>query len=143
MNRFVIDASIAVAWCFEDQKAPEAERVLDRMAAGGEALAPAIWPFEVANALRSAERSKRLTPVQTARFLERLLGFGILLEAPQMASVFDQVLSRARAHRLTVYDAAYLELAVRTGLPLATLDGALRKAARKLGVTLVEGHAVQ
>lgn len=137
MTRFVLDASVVLAWCFEDEKNPAAERVLDRMAAGAEALAPAIWPFEVANALRSAERQKRLAPAETTRLLDRLLGLAITLEPSGTPAVFDRVLSRAREYNLTVYDAAYLELAVRTGLPLATLDRDLTKAARAMGVTLV------
>ena len=96
----------------------------------------AFWPFEVANAFLSAERRKRVTMAEVTTFLDFVSGFSIFLDTPQMTSAFDQVLALARQQNLTEYDAAYLELALRKNLPLATLDGDLRKAAQAVGVEL-------
>ncbi len=85
-------------------------------------LAPAIWPFEVANALLVAERRKRITQAQVTALLQRITGFPISVEPIEVGRAFEQILSVARQQSLTEYDAAYLELALPTGLPLATLD---------------------
>ena len=97
---------------------------------------PAIWPSEVVNALLTAERRRRLAVAQTTQFLKRLDGFAISAEAAPPSQSFERVLPLSRQHRLTVYEAAYLELALRHGIPLATLDAALKKAAAAAGVTL-------
>jgi predicted nucleic acid-binding protein len=139
LRRLVLDAAVVVAWCFEDEKTPYTERLLDLLAAGGEALVPAVWPAEVTNALLSAERSRRIALAQVRLFLDRLAGFAITIDPVQTARAFDSVLSVARERNLTTYDAAYLELALRERLPLATLDRALRKAAKAAGVAILEG----
>ena len=139
MRRLVLDASVVTAWCFEDEKTPYTERLLDLLAADGEALVPAVWPAEVTNALLSAMRSRRMALAQVRAFLNRLAGFAITIDPVQTQRVFDSVLSVARECNLTTYDAAYLELALRDGLPLATLDRALRKAAKAAGVAIAEG----
>ena len=99
-------------------------------------LAPAIWPFEVANVLVMAERRKRITLAKTANFLQLLAGFAISFDAASAAQTFDKVLSLAREKGLSTYDAAYLELAIREALPLATLDTDLKKAAKAVGVRI-------
>ena len=137
INRIVLDASIAIAWCFEDEKTTLTEAVLDLLAGGAEAVVPAIWPLEVANALLSAERRKRITVAQTAAFLGRLSGFPILVVPASPESVFDQILTRARTERLTTYDASYLDLTLREAVPLATLDDDLKRAAIGLGLTVI------
>ena len=133
-NRFVIDASIAVAWCFDDEKTQFTERTLDQIADGAEVVVPALWPFEVANALLIAERRKRLTTAQSTAFLNELESLNISIDAASLLRTFNQVLVEARQYNLTAYDAAYLELALRRGLPLATLDDNLKKAAKAVGV---------
>jgi predicted nucleic acid-binding protein len=138
IKRFVLDASVAVAWCFEDESTPFTEGVLDLLSAGTEVLTPAIWPFEVANALLVAERRKRLTVAQVTALLRRMAGLPISVESIEAGRVFEQILSVARQQNLTEYDAAYLELALRTGLPLATLDGKIKQAARLVDVGLVK-----
>lgn len=138
IKRLVLDASVAVAWCFEDESTPFAEHVLDLVSAGAETLAPAIWPLEVANALLTAERRKRITTAQVTALLQRISKLPIAVEPIPLARAFEQVLSTARQHELTEYDAAYVELALREGLPLATLDAKLRRAARSAGIVLVE-----
>jgi predicted nucleic acid-binding protein len=135
LSRFVLDASVTAAWCFADETTAYTEAVLEMLAAG-DALAPAIWPFEVANVLAMAERRKRITLAKTTNFLQLLAGFSVSLDAASAAQTFDKVLSLAREQGLSTYDAAYLELAIREGLPLATLDTDLKKAARAVGVRL-------
>ena len=134
--RIVLDASIAVAWCFEDEKTADSEWALDAIASGAGPLVPALWPYEVANALLAAERRKRVTGAQAAHFLSRLGNLGISIDDSHPSRTFEQVTSHAREWDLTVYDAAYLELAMREGLPLATLDAGLKSAAHRAGVRI-------
>jgi|KBSMisStaDraftv2_1062788.scaffolds.fasta_scaffold04462_7 predicted nucleic acid-binding protein len=138
-KRLVLDASVSAAWCFPDETTPLAEGLLDRLATGLEAVVPSIWPFEIANALLQAERLKRITQAQAAAELHQLMLLPITVEPVQTSRAFGMVLSLAREQNLTEYDAAYLELAIRESLPLATVDDGLRNAARDLGVALVTG----
>jgi predicted nucleic acid-binding protein len=127
---FVLDASIVVAWAFSDEHYPVAGAALDRLATDDGAT-PSLWWFEVRNALLAGERRQRLDAAGTATFLQRLARLPIALDhTPDQGLLFDL----ARRHRLTVYDAAYLELAVRRGLMLATLDEDLRTAATTDGI---------
>jgi predicted nucleic acid-binding protein len=122
---FVLDASVVIAWAFKEQHAT-AERALERIQAE-EAIVPALWWYELRNVLVVGERQGRLTERQTARFLRNISRLAITIDSlPNEA----EVLTLARRHRLTVYDAAYLELARREALPLATLDQELAAAAR-------------
>ena len=133
---FVLDASIALAWCFADQTTPISESALDRLG-HEEALVPGLWALEVANALVSAERRGRLKPAQTTRFLELLGQLPITVEEIGRDAILTTVLDLARASGLTAYDASYLALAAASGVPLASRDEALRRAALGLGVALV------
>lgn len=137
INRLVLDASVALAWCFPDESSPASEKLLDFMADGAKAIVPAIWPFEVANALLTAERRNRLSMAQVTAALRSLTLLPIAIDAVQVESVFGDVLAVARQGRLTECDAAYLELALRETLPLATLDVQLRRAARNAGISVV------
>jgi predicted nucleic acid-binding protein len=141
MERFVLDNSVVMSWCFRDADDGYADAVLERLA-GGEALVPAVWPLEVANVLVAAERRGRLGEADSARFLRLLndLPISVLQEPP--ARVTGEILALAREVSLSAYDASYLDLAMREGVPLATRDEALGKAARRLKVPLVEGDAV-
>lgn len=139
-DRLVIDASVAVSWCFEDEQSPLTEGVLNQMAEGAQAFVPAVWPFETANALLQAERRKRLTAAQAALFFAQLASFNFMVDSAPLSHVFGQVFPEARRQNLTAYDAAYLELAFRRGLPLATLDDHLKKAAKDLGVLVVRAR---
>ncbi len=136
-KRLVLDASVAVAWCFPDEATPYTEGVLDLLASGTEALTTAVWPFEVANALLVGERRKRISVAQVTTVLHRISGLPILVDTIRIEIAFSQILLVARQEQLTEYDAAYLELALREGLPLATLDNGLKRAARTSGVSLV------
>jgi predicted nucleic acid-binding protein len=137
INRFVLGASVALAWCFPEESSPGAEKLLDSLAGGSTAIIPSLWPFEVANALLTAERRKRVSMAQVTAILKKLALLPIAVDAVQVESVFGDVLAVARQGQLTEYDAAYLELALRESLPLATLDDQLRRAARNAGVRLV------
>jgi predicted nucleic acid-binding protein len=133
----VLDASVSLAWCFEDESASLSERLLDALETGTEMLTPSIWPLEVANALLMAERRKRITNAQATAFLQRISKLPILVLPTPPERAFDHILPVARQHQITEYDAAYVELALREALPLATLDAKLRRAARSAGIALV------
>lgn len=140
-DRLVIDASVTVAWCFEDEKTPYTEEVLDKMDGGVEAVVPSLWSFEIVNALLQAERRKRLTAAQATVFLEQLEGFNIVVDSAPRPRIFGWIFLEARQQNLTAYDAAYLELALRRGLPLATLDANLKRAAKDLGVPIAHSDS--
>ena len=134
---FVLDASIAACWAFDDEDHPAAALALERIRAD-EAIAPSLWWFEVRNTLIVNERRGRLSEADTAIFLRALSRFGVTIDRePQEAAI----LTFARQQRLTIYDASYLELAQREAIPLATLDSDLRKAAGALGVALIDAKA--
>ena len=133
---FVLDASIALAWCFDDESSPAADVVLDRLEREG-AVAPAHWPLEVANALRTAEARGRLGPSDVVRLRALLTALPVELAPVEVATALHGVLETARMQRLTAYDAAYLDLAAVRGLPLATMDEGLRAACERVGIELV------
>jgi len=134
---FVVDASAALAWCFEDEGSEHADGWLAQLATSG-AIAPAIWPLEVANGLRSAERRGRLATGELAQAAALLLSLPVRVEAVSTADALGDVADLARRLDLSVYDAAYVALARQRGLPLATLDGRLREAGTRAGVELLE-----
>ncbi len=133
---FVVDASVALAWCFADEASELADRVLDRLE-HDEALAPAIWPLEVANGLRTAERRGRLNLAEVAQVRELLTALPVEVEGVRLDTALGEVAELARRLDLTAYDASYLALAARRGLPLATADDRLRRACEQAGVELV------
>lgn len=136
MTAFVLDVSVTMAWCFEDEASEETWRLLDRLA-DDTALVPGIWAAEVANVLLVAERRKRLIRAQTRVFTTRLLSLPILVEETAPSRMLADVLTLGRDTSLAAYDAMYLDLAIRHDLPLATLDRSLRGAARKSRVALL------
>ena len=135
--RFVLDASVAVAWCFEDENSAAADAVLNQMAKA-EAVVPAIWRVEVASALLAGERRTRGKPAETALALDLLGSLNIRVDEDALPE-WEQLIGLARSEKLSVYDAVYLSLAIRKGLALATLDAGLKRAARSVGVKLVAG----
>jgi predicted nucleic acid-binding protein len=137
-KRFVLDASVTLAWCFADEGTAYTEAVLDLLANGAEAVVPAIWPFEVANAALMGEKRKRITFAQVTAVLQRFGDLPITVDPIRVDRAFGSVLALTRKEQLTEYDAAYIELALREGLPLATLDDRLRAAARSAGIALVK-----
>ena len=137
MKPFVLDCSVTMAWCFEDEAAGYADRVLKKLAKR-EAVVPAIWPLEVANVLLVGERRKRLTKADSSRFLKLLQGLPITIDVQATSRAFGDIISVARSLTISAYDAAYVELAMREGLQLATRDDSLHKAASKNGIKRVK-----
>jgi predicted nucleic acid-binding protein len=137
MPSFVIDASATLPWRFEDEATPWTEALLDRIESGEEVLVPAHWPLEVVNTLLMGRRRGRITSQQLNEFIGDLAALPIRLEPPPNPVQWPAIVTLAEQYRLSAYDAAYLELAQRVGLPLATLDGDLRKAAQAEGAALV------
>lgn len=136
MTDFVVDASVAMAWCFEDGSTPFTEAVLQRLSTDRAQVA-SIWPYEVANVLLGAERRARITQSQAMRFLELLRALPITVDEEGTSRAWSEALALGRAHRLTAYDAAYLELAARNDLPLASQDEQLLQACRDVGVAVI------
>lgn len=130
---FVVDNSVVMAWCFDEEGDNYAEAVLESLETG-EALVPAIWPLEVGNVLLVAEKKKRLSPASVVRFLALLGGLPITVEQEAPERMLKEIVSLAREHGLSTYAASYLDLAMRLDLPLSTQDAALGKAARKCKV---------
>jgi predicted nucleic acid-binding protein len=131
---FVIDASVATCWLMPDERHPIAERAFARIAHDpGEA--PSLWWFELRNVLIVSERRGRLDPAKSTEALRRLAALPVVIDADVDEDLLMQL---ARRRGLTVYDAAYLELALRKQIPLATLDVALAKAARAEGAQLID-----
>lgn len=138
MSRFVIDASVVLTWCFPDENTPLAQHVAGLFQRGDTAIAPPFWPHEVLNALLIGEKRKRISKALVRSFLDELVMLPIVLEQFPAAAVFDRIQRLGRDHGLTAYDAAYLDLAVDSGLALATLDDDLARACRKARARLVE-----
>jgi predicted nucleic acid-binding protein len=133
---FVLDASFALTWCFDDETTGRADQVL-RDLRSDYSLVPAIWPLEIANGLVVAERRGRIDAAIRDEFLGLLMTIDIRVETVDVVHTFAVVLDLARREGLTSYDAAYLDLALRERLPLATRDAALAEAARRVGVSLI------
>jgi predicted nucleic acid-binding protein len=135
LSHFVLDASVALSWCFEDEANTYADRILDLLAHGAEAQAPAIWPLEIYNSLLTAERRKRITAAESANWLNKITALKISIGALLNFREAGDILSIAREYGLSMYDASYVELARRAALPLATIDRKLDAAARKSGIS--------
>lgn len=136
MAVFVPDASATLAWFFEDETSDWTEALLARLKSGDSAVVPKHWPVEVANAFLMAVRRGRISKDKTARLFGDLLALPIRIDSASSETTFGRVFAHAQQYGLTVYDAAYLELAIREGVTLATLDNDLRNAARAAGVPL-------
>jgi predicted nucleic acid-binding protein len=132
----VLDVSLSCAWCFADEASPAAWAVLERLQAAV-AHVPALWVWETGNVLVQAERRGRISPAAIRTFLGLLESLPISIDQPTTTSAWHDTLALARNHRLTSYDAAYLELAMRRSLPLASRDLALQAAAQSEGVLLL------
>ena len=130
---FVVDASVTLAWCFEDEATPQTEAILDRLI-DDTAIVPALWELEVSNVLLMGERRGRLTEAQSARFVALLGQLPIHVDSATVE--MGAVLAAGRRHELTAYDAAYLVLAEREGVALAATAARLRSAAKGAGVAI-------
>jgi predicted nucleic acid-binding protein len=129
----VIDASITLPWYFDDEASAATEAVLDRVVAEG-AIVPAHWKLEIADGFRTGLRRGRIEPAYRDASLGDLDALPIEIDSETALQAWSATLRLADLHGLTPYDAAYLELALRRGLPLATLDGALQKACQQAGI---------
>ena len=132
---FVVDCSVTMAWCFEDERTPETDALLARVVETG-AFAPAIWPLEVCNVLLGAARRKRIPAEAISQVAQRIAALPIAIDTEGVELSWSRTLQLAERYGLSSYDASYLELAQRKALPLATLDTALRNATGTAGMTL-------
>jgi predicted nucleic acid-binding protein len=132
---FVLDNSVVMAWFFEDEVSEYADAVLQSLE-DAEAVVPAIWPLEVGNVLLVAERRRRIKKADAVRFLDLLGGLPITVQQESPERMLGDIVALARECHLSTYDASYLDLAMRTGIPFATQDAALLKASRKCGVSI-------
>jgi len=133
-----LDNSVSAAWCFSGEANTYTEAVFRAVASDGGAIAPALWPVELANAMVVAERRKRITAAQREAFLKNLAGLDIEIQPLVADDVFQQGIGLATNHSLSVYDATYLAIAVQRQLPLATQDQDLMRAAKEVGVSLFQ-----
>ena len=138
-DRLVIDSSIALAWCFTDEQGDYPQSVLDSLDSQS-AIVPYLWHLEIANVLLVGERRGRCTQADTVHWLAFLAALPIAIDDETAARAWQETLHLARAHNLSVYDATYLELAIRRGLSLATLDNKLKAAAIAVGVIIYGTH---
>ena len=139
MRDFVLDCSIAISWIFPDEHSDYAEKILFLLEKQ-QAIVPSIWFLEIANVLLGGERRGRITQAQTTRALSLLTGLDIVVDTETENQSFGATLTLGREQGLASYDAAYLELAIRLGLPLATADKQLALSARRCGVSLVNSE---
>jgi len=134
---FVLDASLAMAFVLKDEATPETDEILDSLGQGAKAFTPALWRWEVGNVFLMAERRKRITLAETHRHLTSLRALPVELDDNAWGEAWNVAPILARKHALTLYDATYLELAMRRGLPLGSLDTHLRAAAKAEGVKIL------
>lgn len=134
-NIFVVDNSVVMSWCFQDETNLYADAVLDRLSEN-RAIVPSIWPLEVVNMLLVAERCKRLKQADSVRFITLLSQLPIVVEHEWPEKMMKDLLALGRANNLSSYDASYLDLAMRKDCALATLDKKLMKAARDIDVKI-------
>ena len=138
MRRFVLDASFALTWVIESERTPETLRCFEALTKEeAQAVVPALWPDEIANVFLTIERAKKLTSTQIAAWAEVFSRLPIEIDRPSLEQSLGEVRLLAQTHGLSAYDARYLHLAMREGLPFATRDKQLLKAATKAGVRLV------
>jgi predicted nucleic acid-binding protein len=136
VTAFVLDSSLALCWCFEDEATEGTGQLLEHLRTESAAV-PNLWHVEIANVLGLAERRRRITAAETAQFIALLEALEIDVDEETWSQAFGRILALARQERLTAYDAAYLELAMRLGVPLASKDRELCDAAERVGVKAV------
>ncbi len=137
MADFIIDNSVVMAWCFADEESTYADKVLAGLESA-QAIAPAIWPLEIGNVLVVAERRKRLNESDSIRFLALINDLPIKVIQEPPGRMTKEILVLARKRQMSTYDASYLDLAMRKGLPIATQDSGLIKAANECKIALFE-----
>ena len=133
MADLVIDVSISATWCFKDEATDYTENLLDAVSGSSEATAPTLWAYKIRNSVLSGVRRKRITQADADAFLQSIADLRIILVDPVS---YDDIFALAGRHKLTVYDASYLDLAIRLQLPLASFDAELIRAAAQVGVAM-------
>ncbi len=137
ISAFVLDASIAFAWIYPGQATPASETLLELVESGTVAVVPSLWFLEVSNGLLAAQRRKLITPAERRQGLDGLSALALAVDEHDSRSVFGRTTTLAEQHGLSVYDATYLEVALRRSLPLGSRDRVLLAVARQCGVTVV------
>lgn len=137
MSEFILDCSATLPWVFASEATAATDALLDDLAGGGRAWVPGLWHLEVANVLLGAQRRGQIDKAGVEKFLATLRALDIEVDDETVSVAWTRTLALGEAHALTAYDAAYLELALRKGLPLASLDARLRKACAKVGGELM------
>ena len=139
MNKsFVIDTSVVMTWCFKDEASQYADSILDSLEQYT-ALAPSIWPLEVGNVLLVAERKDRLSEAASIRFVALLSELPISVDQEPPERMIKEIFALAREHKLSTYDASYLDLAMKKGIPIATLDNRLISVAKRSNISIMLG----
>jgi predicted nucleic acid-binding protein len=134
---FVVDNSVIMTWCFKDEDSHYSDVILNKLV-GATAFVPSIWPLEVTNVLLTAERKNRIGEADSMRFLALLSELPIVVDQESPERMIKEIFALARKHNLSSYDASYLDLAMRKGLPIATLDKNLLAAAKRSKVKTLE-----
>lgn len=134
--RFVLDCSVAISWCLQDEDSTYANAVLTLLSSQNQVVIPSIWWLEITNVLLVAERRQRSTSIQSDQAIRMLQSLPILIDTTSMQETLGSILTFGRDYNLATYDAAYLELAMREKLLLATLDQKLATVAHNLGILL-------
>lgn len=137
MSEFVLDCSATLPWVFASEMTPATEALLDDLVNGGKAWVPALWHLELANVMLGAQRRGKIDKAGVEKFMATLRAFDIEVDDETMAAAWSKTLALGESYGLTAYDAAYLELTLRKGLPLASLDDPLRTACAKAGARLL------
>jgi len=133
---FVIDNSVVMTWCFKDENSQYSDFILNKLESVT-AKVPSIWPLEVTNVLLVAERRKRIGEADSTRFIALLSELPIIVDQESPERMIKEIFALARKHNLSSYDASYLDLAMRKGLPIATLDKNLLAAAKRSKVSIL------
>jgi predicted nucleic acid-binding protein len=136
-DRFVLDGSVALAWLFLDERDEYADAIVAKLP-NLEMLVPRLWHLEVANVLLVGERRRRCSQADSTQWLSYLAGLPIVVDDSTEVRAWSDTIGLARQHGLSAYDAAYLEIALREGVPIATLDAPLKAAAKATGVPIYQ-----
>ena len=138
-DAFVVDASLAFAWVKPSQASAESDALLERIERGATVVVPPLWFLEVANGLLVAQRRKLLTASERTQALTRLSGLALTIDDVDARVAFDRTSTLAARYGLSVYDAAYLEVALRRTLPIASRDETLLSSAERAGAKVIRG----
>ena len=136
MSAFILDCSVTIAWCIEDEATQKTDALLERLRDFG-AFVPQLWGYEFANVMLQAHKRKRLSSSQLVTVFELMEDLPITIVGETVFAAFKDIMAISQAENLTSYDSAYLALAMGKKLPLATLDKALRRACKNVGVAVL------